>query len=576
MGLSVKIVGAIVGIIILSLSGLLILQIMQLNTTIELKEQAFRRNVLASMGLVSQKLATRHLIDAAMQGNSLPDSCLKQADQIFQDIDIMHTVSDTMIAKKIVVINGDTVEEKPIWVDEGRIHYNLNSPQRVQIFSYDVSSGLESVVLDTFSQPGDYSYEVDTTIYDEGQFLWKYRSQDISVVMEMNEGPQTMRRVIPNPNDSMHHSMYMTVIGSLFMFDELPLEDQLSVEQLDSLVQSSLTDYGIDLEYVFGVRSRMDDSITLVKNADYLEELTRTPYRAGLFPQTPFVRDYKLLLHFPGEQMYLWREASPMLLLSILFVIIITGCFAYTIRTIISQKRFAGHIIDFINNMTHEFKTPIATVRLACEAMDREDIRGDETKVMRYNEMIQNENLRMSNQTEKILQMAVLEEGKYKLQMNAVDAHAIINSVVESERLHVESRKGTIEVQSDAKKTIICADEIHLSNIIGNLMDNANKYSDDHPEISVKTSNIENDLLIVIEDKGKGINKPDQKYVFDKYYRVSAGNVHDVKGFGLGLSYVKLMTEAMGGAIILKSDIGIGTRITLSFPSVSTREVPDV
>ncbi|MEZ5358117.1 MAG: HAMP domain-containing sensor histidine kinase [Candidatus Zixiibacteriota bacterium] len=572
--MSAKIVGAVTALIILSLAGLLVLQIMQLDSTMELKEQAFRRNVLASMGLVAQSLATRQLIDAAISGRAMPDSAIFNIGPIDHNLEIFRTQSpqDTVVAKEIVVINGDTVKGAPIWYEDGTIHYNVESPQRIQIHSYDISSGVESMVLDTFSQAGPHTYCVDSLLYPSGHYLWKYQSRDVSVVLDNNEERTFKSRLLPPPGDSGNYTMFMTVISSLIDFDSAPIEKRLSVPHLDSLISLGLADNGIDLDYAFGVRSLMTDSISLVKDDKFLPELRTTPYRARLFTRTAFTRPYELLLYFPDQQIFLLRETSPMLLLTILFVIIITACFAYIIRTILKQKRFSDHIIEFINNMTHEFKTPIATVRLACEALSRPDVYNDEGKIVRYNEMIQNENRRMSNQTEKILQMAVLEEGRYELQLTTVDAHEIITDIVESERLRVSSRKGTITLTLNAERTNIDVDEVHFTNIIGNLLDNAGKYSENAPEITVSTKNIEKDLLIIIEDKGKGISKADQKFVFDKYFRVSAGNVHDVKGFGLGLSYVKLMTEAMDGAVVLKSDLGRGTRVNLSFPLSKTGE----
>lgn len=572
MGLSTKIVGSIIALIILSLAGLLVLQIMQLNTTMELKEQAFKRNVLASMGLVAQSLATRQLIDAAVSGRAMPDSTIGNFDSFDKNIDVLQKTNDTLISREIVVINGDTVEDAPIRFEDGAIHYTVQSPQRVRIHSYEIASGSEATVLDTFSQPGPHLYKIDSSRYPAGQFLWKYRSRDVSVVLQ-NDGKDIFpNHMLPPPGDSANYTVFMTVISNLIDFDNTPIEQRLSVQRIDSLLSSGLADNGIDLEYAFGVRSQPGDSISLVKDTAYLAELQETPYRARLFAQSSFSRPYELLLYFPDREISLLRETSPMLLLTILFVLIITGCFAYIIRTIIRQKRFSGHIIEFINNMTHEFKTPIATVRLACEALTRPDVSREPDKVIRYNEMIQNENRRMSNQTEKILQMAVLEEGRYELQITTVDTHAIITDVVESERLRVMNRDGVINMNLAAKQTRIDVDEVHLTNIIGNLLDNAAKYSEGAPDITVSTRNIEHDLLITIEDRGKGIAKTDQKYVFDKYFRVSAGNVHDVKGFGLGLSYVKLMTEAMGGAVVLKSDLGKGTRINLSFPLSKTGE----
>jgi two-component system phosphate regulon sensor histidine kinase PhoR len=216
--------------------------------------------------------------------------------------------------------------------------------------------------------------------------------------------------------------------------------------------------------------------------------------------------------------------------------------------------------------MTHEFKTPISTVALACEAIMRPDIISNNKKVTQYSEMIRDENRRMRRQAEKILQMAALEEGDFELKLSEVDIHEVIKDAVANIKLHIENRGGEITFTPEAEKYTMQADIVHLSNIIFNLLDNAVKYSPERPVITISTGNDRDGIVICIEDKGVGISDEDLKMVFKKYYRVSTGNVHDVKGFGLGLSYVKLMVEAHGGTIQLSSKLGEGTRVEIYIP----------
>jgi two-component system phosphate regulon sensor histidine kinase PhoR len=216
--------------------------------------------------------------------------------------------------------------------------------------------------------------------------------------------------------------------------------------------------------------------------------------------------------------------------------------------------------------MTHEFKTPISTVSLASEAISRPDVIADKEKVSRYNNMIQSENRRMRGQVEKILQMAVLEEGDYELKLEDVDVHRVIEKAVASIALQVENRQGHVDCSLAAENPIIKADAVHLENIINNILDNANKYSFQNPQIRVSTQNQDHGIMVSIEDNGMGISEKDKKQVFEKYYRVASGNLHDVKGFGLGLSYVRLMVEAHGGKISLESKEGRGTAVKIYFP----------
>jgi two-component system phosphate regulon sensor histidine kinase PhoR len=245
-------------------------------------------------------------------------------------------------------------------------------------------------------------------------------------------------------------------------------------------------------------------------------------------------------------------------------------CFTYVLRLIFEQKRFSKLLTDFINNMTHEFKTPISTISLASETLTNATILKDEQRVQRYGQIIRDESFRMRRQVEKILQMAILEEGDYEYTFSAVNVHELIQKVVQNFTVKIEQLKGEITTHLTATHPVIEADPVHLENIIHNLLDNAIKYTQRHPVIRLQTAQLAGQIQITLEDNGIGIRPEDQKLVFEKYYRVPTGNVHDVKGFGLGLSYVKLIVEAHGGTIQLSSKPGKGSKFTIHLPE--TRE----
>jgi two-component system phosphate regulon sensor histidine kinase PhoR len=277
------------------------------------------------------------------------------------------------------------------------------------------------------------------------------------------------------------------------------------------------------------------------------------------------------VVYFPEERSFIWQQVTPLLVATLVFMLIVTLCFAYTIRTIVRQRRFAELTVDFINNMTHEFKTPISTVNLAAEALLKSDASAD-GKTVRYGKMILDENQRMRHQVDKILQMAVLEEGDFELGLSDVDLHQIIRKAAEHLSLHVENREGVVDCRLDAPQHTVKGDPVHLINIVSNILDNANKYTPEKPSISITTRNGDNGIFVRIEDNGIGIKEKDLKQVFDKYYRVPSGNVHNVKGFGLGLAYVKLMIEAHGGRIRIDSQFGKGTQVEIYLPVVETVE----
>jgi two-component system phosphate regulon sensor histidine kinase PhoR len=353
-------------------------------------------------------------------------------------------------------------------------------------------------------------------------------------------------------------------------FSELePLQIRVDSLVLDSLIGRSLSENGINLAHAYGVTGYGADTLTIARPADFRAELAASPFRTSLFPHDIFAQPTDLVLYFPDHRTYLWGEIAPMLTASIVLTLIIIGCFAYTIRTIFAQRRFSGRLVDFINNMTHEFKTPISTVALAAEAIDRPEVVDNREKVLRFNEMIRTENRRMRTQVDKILQMAVLEEGDYDLEKEPVDLHEVIEQAAAGFALKVESRGGRMQTSLEASNATVYGDAVHLTNIIYNLLDNANKYTPESPRITVRTRNHANGIEIAVADNGIGIKTEDREYVFDKYFRVPSGNVHDVKGFGIGLSYVKMMVRAHGGSIRLDSEVGTGTTVTLSLPTAS-------
>jgi len=227
---------------------------------------------------------------------------------------------------------------------------------------------------------------------------------------------------------------------------------------------------------------------------------------------------------------------------------------------------------DFINNMTHEFKTPIATISLAADSITSPMISGNASKVNRFADIIKQENKRMLSQVEKVLQMAKFDNENLKLKVTELDIHGLIEEAVSNVSLQVEQRNGHVSTLLEAKNPIIMGDKTHISSMIHNLLDNANKYSPKNPTISVSTRNVRNGVEVIVTDKGIGMTSEAKKHIFDKFYRVHTGNLHDVKGFGLGLSYVKALMTAHNGTVNVQSELGKGSTFSLYFPFMQTVE----
>jgi two-component system phosphate regulon sensor histidine kinase PhoR len=263
---------------------------------------------------------------------------------------------------------------------------------------------------------------------------------------------------------------------------------------------------------------------------------------------------------------YFHSHLAGLLLVAIFFTSFIITAFLLTLKTMLTQKKLSEIKSDFINNMTHEFKTPIATIQLATDALKNEKVLSDKEQILYYSGIIKEENRRMNKQVEKILQSAQLERDEIKLQLRKLDVHQIIQKVSENAKLQLEEAGALLSTHLQASKTEIMADDVHFSNIIFNLLDNAIKYGKQNPQITIDTSNEGDQLVIRVIDNGIGMNKETQNHIFEKFYRAHTGNLHDVKGFGLGLTYVKKMMDLQGGKISVESEVGQGTTFTLRFP----------
>jgi two-component system, OmpR family, phosphate regulon sensor histidine kinase PhoR len=274
------------------------------------------------------------------------------------------------------------------------------------------------------------------------------------------------------------------------------------------------------------------------------------------------------LLHVivPNQKKIIWREMFWFILGAVLFTLIITTAFFITIRTLLKQKKLSEIKSDFINNMTHEFKTPLATISLAVDALKNDKVKGNEEKTSYFTNIIKEENKRMNKQVETILQAALLDKQEVQLNLKKLPAHDLITSALNNIRLQADEKQGKLEVEFNAEKDMILADDVHFTNLINNLLDNAVKYSKDDLLIKLNTSNAGNQLKIKIEDNGIGMNKETVNRIFEKFYRAHTGNIHNVKGFGLGLSYVKTMVEAHHGTIKAESILGRGSTFIITIP----------
>lgn len=346
----------------------------------------------------------------------------------------------------------------------------------------------------------------------------------------------------------------------------------VSADLLRNLLQVEFSRFGIDQTFSFALYDCFTDSIQWhwydnlrTSDPEYSGFIARPPQ----LPQDAITNDnHFFVVHFPKWNSFIFKQMGLMTMTTfgVLLVMII---FAYLVILIFKQKRLNEIRVDFINNMTHEFKTPIATLTVAGEALLRDRVVIDPEKVKKYGSVILAESNRLKSQVEDILKDAVLDSGRNKIELAPVDMHELIKQIGETVMLRVQDLGGKLEVLPQAHIPTILGDRDHLANVLFNLLDNALKYGGEKPEISIRTAMHGKKLEIYVSDKGKGIPREAQRHIFEKFYRVPTGNIHNVKGFGLGLSYVKKIIHLHGGKIRLHSKPGSGTTFVIQLKTVS-------
>ena len=470
---------------------------------------------------------------------------------------------------------------------------NFNVKLNEKQFDANVKSAIARVAerLEDAEDQATYDDLVKSPSYSTTPIKSQFKSKtdlpelsDLSISKNFRQGQLTPVAVSPL---SINKTRDFSYIRDKMEYQEVQkllnlksLEERINLDVLEGLLFQELNkNRDIDAKYNYGVFSNrkgafvinngsyavVNDSYSSIENVD--NDLYNSSYQTELFSNSNALEAPGLLMvHFPSRTSVIWSNSWKSLLASIFFTGLILFCFSYTILVILEQKKVSEMKTDFINNMTHEFKTPIATISLAADSITSPMISGSPDKVKRFADIIRQENKRMNNQVEKVLQMALIDKKEYKLKMAQINLHDVINQAIQNSSLQVEKKQGTVSSTFNATNPYVFGDLTHISNIVNNLLDNANKYSPEKPEITVHTRNVAQGVEVIIKDKGIGMGREALKHIFDKFYRVHTGNRHDVKGFGLGLSYVKALMDAHKGSIDVKSDLGRGSSFILTFP----------
>jgi len=397
----------------------------------------------------------------------------------------------------------------------------------------------------------------DSLMVVVGEDLMK---RDTVLVVAMN--PEQVRTTLRKEVEA--QETFVERVVKRMLVEEEDVLDKISGAQVEAILSEKLSERGVYSPFEYAV---YEEGKQPIFHSELFNEFEDCKYfRTSLFPGSVYNQRTFISVYFPGERANLRKSMGIMGGSSLLITLFIIIMFSLALYIIFKQKRLSEMKNDFVNNMTHELKTPISTISLASQMLNDRSIPDAQKNLDQISRIIQAESKQLGYQVERVLQMAIFDHGQLKLKSEEVDIHDLIENVAQNFLLQMDKRGGKLEFLPEAEQAEVKGDPMHLTNVISNLLENAMKYTGRTPEITISTSNEAGMFVFSVADNGIGIGKEDQKRIFDKFYRVPTGNVHNVKGFGLGLSYVKLIVEQHGGKILLKSEANKGSRFNIHLP----------
>jgi two-component system, OmpR family, phosphate regulon sensor histidine kinase PhoR len=515
--MSKKIILVLIGVMSIAIIGLIVVQSYWIRNTYSAKEQQFRVHAFRTLGTVIEELEKQEALT-----------------YVLGELNPYNTDSIPMAGGFLNYFNHLSFSDNRIVQQEGYFYSqregNLGNMYRQgSIFSHTL--------------PNINLKSVDSLIFSRSFIPILERSTNLSHSIS--------NRTV----------MIDKIIDEMLNYNKC-VEERLNISMLDSLIGKEMHNAGINIDYEFAVRNQ--DGNYVLKSENFTEKPEMVMRK--LFPNEAFMHTNHLVLYFPEQKSYIIQSVGFMVGSSAFLTFIILGIFAFTIYIIIKQKKLSEIKTDFVNNMTHELKTPISTISLASQMLQDKSIPFHHKNFENISNVIYDESKRLGFQVEKVLQMAIFEKGKLTLKPQEIDIHDLISNVVTNFAIQVKNQNGEIVQQLNATNPLVKVDEVHFTNIIFNLLDNAVKYSNGITHITVGTRSTSNHFHIYIEDKGVGISKENHKRIFEQFYRVPTGNIHNVKGFGLGLSYVKKIVDEHHGKINIHSEHKKGTRFEISLP----------
>ena len=513
----------------LSLIGIILVQVYWFNTSFKNNEEQFRFHVKQVIGNVADKLQKEEAFSFIDKYKKLKDSIGKEP-QKSDFLEFGYYQRDSRTNETIIYSNNIISED-----------YNISSS------FFDKKS--DSIKLKNFS-----SKRV-TEVFNNGNIDKSGMQQKMSPDIKIKKAVKL--EIL----DNAQFEIFFKDIAAV-----KPLQQRVSKEQLSKLLKIELDEYDVKTHFEFSIYS--NGLATKIQSENFHFDKDNT-YAIPVFKDNEGNNKYQLLVSFPHKEKFLFSELLGITLLSIIFTLVIVIAYTSALNQLIRQRQISEIKTDFINNMTHEFKTPIATINLALDAIKNPKVIDDKEKIQRYLQMIRDENKRMHAQVENVLRISKLEKKELEITKESYSIHDTIDEAIEHVNLIIEDRQGTIATHFEANRTTVLLNDVHFTNVLVNVLDNAIKYSPDAPIINIYTENVKDFVIIKVKDQGIGMSKVAQKRIFEKFYREHTGDLHNVKGHGLGLAYVKRIVEDHNGQIFVESEKGKGSTFIIKLPLIN-------
>lgn len=510
----------------LSLIGIIFVQGYWIKNTVEMKEEQFSSNAQQILQRVSAKLQEKELGNYYFALQEVVDS-------------LGTNPNDRVI--------GDIFERDE--EDDVLINLRLNANGLIEE-DYRFSTAFVDAYADTLQLKRLVNSKVTELVEEEDDFSSKTeRRERINRILQMKPVEKEFIR--------------STVMKYT---NKIPIHQRVSEDYIESLIVDGMRKWDMNSTFEYGIYGNGLE--TKVRSDNFKREAPST-YRVSLFNSDEGENKYELYVNFTGKKQEVLSSITVMAALSIIFTLVIVIAYSSSLAQLIKQRQISQIKTDFINNITHEFKTPIATINLALDSIKNPKVSSDPEKVKSYHNMISEENKRMHAQVENVLRISRLEKNELDLNKERLDLHELIDEAIMHVELIVEDTNGYIKTHYGALKTSILGNQSHFCNVIVNLLDNAIKYSEGEPKIDIYTENARNNIVMKIRDQGIGMPRSVQRKIFEKFYREHTGDIHNVKGHGLGLAYVKRIVEDHHGQISVESDKGKGSTFIIKLPLIS-------